>query len=499
MILAAAVVMLLPSARLIADDTTGQPEGRKSRLDLPNFVIIFTDDQGYADIGCFGAEGFETPHLDKLAERGMRFTDFYVSEPVCSASRTSLLTGCYAKRLGIRGALGPHAKIGVDPAEDTIADVLKREGYATCAIGKWHLGHRREFLPLQQGFDEYLGIPYSNDMWPVHYDGKQIEKDSDHPKKWKANHPQLPLIDGNEKVDEFRTLESQNSITTRYTERAVKFIESHVDEPFFLYLAHTMVHVPLGVSDKFKGKSEQGMYGDTMMEIDWSVGEVVAALERNNLLDNTVIVYTSDNGPWMNYGNHAGQVGPLREAKGTTWDGGVRVPCIMSWPGHIPAGSECNQLASTLDLLPTFTHLADGKLPERPIDGVNILPLMLGQTETSPRDHIVFYYSNRPECIRMGQWKLHAPHGYRSYEGVEPGNDGWPGPYGKGEVTEFELYDLENDIGERNNVAAQYPEVVEKMTKLIMHYRETLGFDKEQGTEVRGPARIKDEPAKEQG
>ncbi|MGB2959006.1 MAG: sulfatase-like hydrolase/transferase, partial [Bacteroidota bacterium] len=247
----------------------------------PNIVIIFTDDQGYADVGVYGAKGFTTPNIDRMAAGGLRFTNFYVSQAVCSASRSSLLTGCYAERVSIRGALMPWATVGLNPEEETIADLLKRRGYATGIFGKWHLGHHREFLPPEQGFDEYFGLPYSNDMWPVGYDGVPVTEGK------KIYYPVLPLIEGSEKAGEVRTLDDQDQLTTLYTERAVQFIEKHKERPFFLYVPHSMPHVPLGVSSKFRGKSEQGFYGDVIMEIDWSVGEIMKALEKHGLEENT--------------------------------------------------------------------------------------------------------------------------------------------------------------------------------------------------------------------
>ncbi len=294
-----------------------------------NFVLIMTDDQGYADLGCYGADGFATPNLDLLARQGARFTDFYAAHGVCSASRVALLTGCYATRIGIYGALNPHADIGLNPDEQTIADLLKAEGYVSGIIGKWHLGHHKEFLPLQNGFDEYFGLPYSNDMWPVSHDGRPRP----------ADYPALQLIEGNQVVGTIQTLDDQAKLTTSYTERAVQFIRGHKDAPFFLYMAHSMPHVPLAVSDRFKGKSKQGLYGDVIIEIDWSVGQVMQALDENGLTDNTLVIFLSDNGPWLNYGNHAGSTGPLREGKGSEWEGGVRVPCIMRWPGQIKPGT----------------------------------------------------------------------------------------------------------------------------------------------------------------
>lgn len=455
--------------------------------DKPNIVIIFTDDQGYADVGCFGAKGFKTPNLDQMAEKGMKFTSFYVTQAVCSASRAGLLTGCYPNRIGIRGALGPNAKVGIHEDETTLAEMLKAKGYAAGIFGKWHLGHHHKFLPLQHGFDEYLGLPYSNDMWPVDYDGNPVEKGH------KANYPPLPLIENNHKVEEIKTLEDQATLTARYTKRAVKFIEKNKNRPFFLYVPHSMPHVPLGVSEKFRGKSEQGLYGDVIMEIDWSVGQIMKTLEKHGLRNNTLVVFTSDNGPWMNYGNHAGSTGPLREGKGSSWEGGVRVPCLMQWPAQIPEGSVCHKIASTIDILPTLAEITGAPLPENKIDGVSILPLLQGKNEADPRDHFFYYYTHKHgyqlQCVRQGKWKLHFPHSYRSYKGVEKGQDGHPGPYAYRE-TEIELYDLEKDIGEKNNVASDLPEVVQRLKELGDQAREEIGDMNFKGKDVRPVGRI---------
>jgi arylsulfatase A-like enzyme len=468
-----------------------QPKARKG---LPNFVIIFTDDQGYADVECYGAKGFQTPNLDKLAAEGMRFTDFYVSQAVCSASRAALMTGCYSNRVSILGALNHTAQHGINADEETIAEVLKKKNYATGIFGKWHLGHHKKFLPLQHGFDEYLGLPYSNDMWPVDYDGTPLTQDNKGSKSWRANYPILPLIDGNETVEHIRTLEDQATLTTRYTERAVKFIEKNKDQPFFLYVPHSMPHVPLGVSDKFKGKSEQGMYGDVIMEIDWSVGQIMKTLQKNGLDDNTLVVFATDNGPWMNFGNHAGSALPLREGKGTMWDGGARVPCIMRWPGKIKAGSECNKMAATIDILPTLAAITGADLPKNKIDGVNILSLMEGKKGAAPRDYYFFYYGKELQAVRQGKWKLHFPHEYRTYKGFEPGKDGWPGKTGTGK-TSLELYNLENDISETTNVADKYPKVVKRLQTLAEKAREDIGdsLTRQKGQNVRSPGKIPEE------
>jgi arylsulfatase A-like enzyme len=454
----------------------------------PNIVIILTDDQGYGDVGKFGALGFTTPNLDRMASEGVMFTDFYVSEAVCSASRAALLTGCYSERVGIHGALMPGSPIGLNPEEETIADVLKKRGYATGIFGKWHLGNYVEFLPLQQGFDEYFGLPYSNDMWPVDYDGHPIDAGR------KSRYPPLPLIEGNEKYAEIRTLEDQSTLTTRYTERAVRFIERNATRPFFLYVPHSMPHVPLGVSAKFRGKSRQGMYGDVIMEIDWSVGEILTAISKAGLDNDTLVIFVSDNGPWLIFGNHAGSAGPLREGKGTMWDGGARVPCIMRWPGHTAPGTVCRNLATTIDILPTIAAVCGAALPEKRIDGVNILPLLEGEKNANPRDHFFFYYDGELQAVREGRWKLHFPHAYVSMEGVTPGRDGHPGVYGKGR-TDFALYDLETDIGERIDVFAEHPDIVAHLKALGNEARQDLGdtITRIKGRGVRSPGRAGDE------
>ena len=445
---------------------------------LPNIIIIFTDDQGYGDVGSYGAVQFTTPHLDQMAADGIRFTHFYAAQAVCSASRAALLTGCYPNRIGITGALFPNSEIGLDAKEETIAEMLKKKGYSTAIFGKWHLGHFKPFLPLQHGFDEYFGLPYSNDMWPVDFEGNPVTKDSERP--WKINFPVLPLIEGNEKVGEVKTLEDQAQLVTQYTERALAFIKEHQSQPFFLYLPHTMPHVPLGVSEKYKGKSEQGMYGDVIMEIDWSVGQILKLIRELNLDNNTIVIFTSDNGPWLNFGNHAGSTGGLREGKGTSFEGGQRVPCIMRWTGTIPAGSVSNRLATTLDIYPTIASITGSDLPEHKIDGVDILPLLKGDMQANPRDEFYYYYrKNSLEAVRKGHWKLVFPHPHRSYTKVLPGQDGWPGPYHL-DTAVYSLYDLRRDPGEAYNVKDLYPEVVTELEILAEKAREDLGDDLQQ-------------------
>jgi len=454
-------------------------------VERPNVVLVFTDDQGYGDVGCFGARGFATPHLDRLADEGLRFTDFHVSQAVCSASRASLLTGCYAERVGIRGALGPNARVGLNPDEETIAELLKARGYATGAVGKWHLGHHEPFLPLQHGFDEYFGLPYSNDMWPVGYDGEPRGEGEP-----KGLYPPLRLIDGNEPADAIRTLADQARLTELTTERALRFIDEHADEPFFLYLAHSMPHVPLGRPLALAERSEHP-YGAVIAEIDASLGRIVAKLDEHELAERTLVIFTSDNGPWLNYGDHAGSTGGLREGKGTSWEGGSRVPCIVRWPGRVPAGCVCDSLAATIDLLPTIAALTGAPLPARPVDGVSLVPLLDGRDAEPPRRTYAYYYGGRLEAVRRDAFKLVFPHTYRSYEGVEPGQDGFPGPYAQGRCG-LELYDLASDVGETTDVADEHPDVVAELEELAAGLRAELGdrLRDTRGDGVRPPGRL---------
>lgn len=450
---------------------------------LPNFVVIFADDLGYADVGCFGAKEIQTPHLDRMAAEGMRFTSFYAAQAVCSASRAALLTGCYPNRIGLLGALGPKSKTGIHDHELTIAEVLKPRGYATAIFGKWHLGDAPCFLPTRHGFDEYFGLPYSNDMWPFHPEHVNLPPDV---AKRKAGYPELPLIEGDRVAISPVTAEHQAQLTTWYTERAVRFIERHRDRPFFLYVPHAMPHVPLFVSDKFKGKSAAGLYGDVIMEIDWSVGQILDALQRHGLDERTLVVFTSDNGPWLLYGNHGGSAKPWREGKGTMFEGGVRVPCIMRWPGRIPAGRECRELAATIDLLPTFARLAGADLPtDRILDGKDIGALLGGGPEArTPHDAYYFYYGRELQAVRSGKWKLHFPHGYPQPE--PPGGDGLPGKYAQRRIG-LELFDLESDPAETTDVAARHPEVVRRLEAIGERARADLGDSatKREGAGVR--------------
>ena len=445
---------------------------------LPNVIIIFTDDQGYGDLGCYGAEGFETPNIDSMAKEGMLFTDFYVSQAVCSASRASLMTGSYAERVGIQGALSPWAVNGLDPETETIAKLLKRHGYTNAIFGKWHLGHRYEYLPLQNGFDEYSGLICSNDMWPVDYDGKPLNQDK------RSYYPPMSFWEGNEPKDKIETLEDQAQITRRITELSVDFIERNKDNPFFLYVPHPMPHQPIAASDKFLGKSKLGLYGDVIMEIDWSVGQILDALKSNGIEDNTLVIYASDNGPWLNYGKWGGSAGPLREGKGTMWEGGARVPCIMRWPEIISPGQSISNIASTIDIYPTIANILGDKIERYANDGVSLVPLLNGEKNSNPRNELYYYYGEKLIAVRKGKWKLVFPHVYRSYKGVEPGKNLHPGPYNKGQ-SGLELYDLSNDIGETTDVAGRFPNIVKELKKVGSLARSKLGdkLTNEIGTE----------------
>lgn len=404
----------------------------------PNIVIIFTDDQGYADLGCFGADDLATPHLDRMAAEGIRLTDFHVLASVCSPSRAALLTGVYPKRAGITGVLSPNKhQHGLRKDRPTIAEVLRPLGYATMCVGKWHVGHMPEHLPTQRGFDEYFGIPYSNDMGAMN--GKAvIDKD--------RKFPPLPLMKNGEVIEEEP---DQTGLTRRYTEAALSFIERHHDQPFFLYLPHTFPHRPWFASDAFLGKSQHGLYGDMIEEIDWSVGQVLDALKLHSIDDQTLVIFSSDNGPSPPWNGDetvpGGSAAPLRGCKFSIYEGGHRVPFIARWPKQIPAGVSCDELVTAMDLMPTLAKLAQARSPET--DGHNIWPL-LSQAETakSQYDSLFHFSGGRVGAIRRGPWKL-----------ILPSGKAHPAP---------ELYHLKADIGESNNVADHRPELVKELTEL---------------------------------
>jgi len=376
-----------------------------------------------------------------------------------------------AHALVLPRVLGPRVNNGISSDETTIAELLKRRGYATACFGKWHLGHHPEFLPLQHGFDEYFGLPYSNDMKP-----------RDNSNRKKPANPPLPLLEGNDVIE---TSPDQTKLTTWYTERAVDFIERRSGSPFFLYVPHTMPHVPLHVSGKYEDSSEQGLYGDVIQEIDWSVGEILKALKRTGVEDNTLVVFTSDNGPWLTYRDHAGSAGPLREGKGTTFEGGMREPCIMQWPGRIPSGSVCTEMATTMDILPTFAKLIDEPLPkDRIIDGKDIWPLLSGDSRAKTSHDPLFYYmATELQAVRSGNWKLHLRHNYRTC--AKPATPNERPVKKENPMLEQSLFDLENDIGETTDVSVENPEVVKRLLGLLENAREDLGDGKIEGKGVR--------------
>lgn len=444
----------------------------------PNVVFIFADDLGYGDVGCFGATDIQTPHIDQLAAEGTRLTSFYVAQPVCTASRAALMTGCYANRVGLAGALNHTSPTGLHTNEVLLSELFKEQGYATAAYGKWHLGLHPPFWPTRRGFDEFFGIPYSNDNGPLHPVTRGI--------------PSLPLFD-NETVIERDPDQSQ--FTRRMTERAVAFIQKNRDRPFFLYVPHVMPHVPIFASDKFKGSSKRGLYGDVVQELDWSVGEITAALRKHGLEERTLVVFASDNGPFLSYGEHAGSSGPLREGKLTVFEGGIRVPCVVRWPGRVPRGRIVDEMLSTMDFFVTLAKWAGAELPKAKLDGIDVGPVLLGKPGAKGRETFWYYSGNELHAVRQGDWKLHLPHEYLVVA-AEPGKGGKPSNWGKlkpqshkvsgirgiasrhgyrVEQIGLALYNLKDDPGETKNVAGEHPDIVDRLQTVVAHARADLG------------------------
>jgi arylsulfatase A-like enzyme len=439
----------------------------------PNLVIILVDDMGYGDIGCYGSTLNRTPNCDRMAAEGMKLTSFYAA-PVCTPSRAQLLTGCYAKRVSLPAVISPVAKVGLSAEEHTIADLIRKQGYATECIGKWHVGDQPEFLPIHRGFDHYLGFPYSNDM------GGEWDGSPDTPPG--KRRPPMPLVRDDQVIDTMNGAK-QDRIEQIYTDEAVKFIRDHKDGPFFLYLAHTAVHVPLHPGAAFKGKSKNGTYGDWVEEVDASTGRVLDTLRELKLVNNTLILFTSDNGPWLVQGQNGGTAEPLRGGKGGTYEGGLREPTIAWWPGHIAMGASSDAVTGEIDLLPTFVKLAGGSVPtDHKIDGVDILPLLLGQTKESPRGVQYYFDINQLQAVRQGPWKLaiapqrehNRPQGQRQAPSQPP----FP-----------KLYNLETDIGETTDVATEHPDVVKHLRQLVEKMDVDLGTSG-QGPGVRPPGRV---------
>lgn len=425
-------------------------KAKNDMKNLPNIIIILTDDQGYADASCYGSD-VPTPNIDALANQGIRFTDFYAGSNASSPSRAALLTGCYPDRIGISRVIHPPHTVSINPNEVTLAELLKQKKYQTAVFGKWNVGHTNNGQPLSQGFDEFFGTYHSNDMIPPKY-------------------PESPLISNRDTVG---FIGDQSEYTTIYTEKAVEFINRNHKKPFFLYLAHPMPHVPLAVSNKFKNKSGKGLYGDVIMEIDWSVGEIVKSLEKNNIADNTLIIFTSDNGPWLKKGELGGNAFPLREGKGTTFEGGHRVICVMRWNKIIPAGSVSEEPISSMDFLPTIASFVNADLPKHKIDGTDISALLRDpeNIKLDLRDHYFFFRGKGyAECVRRGKWKLHLEHEFESVE--RDSNNRLLNMMVK--TQPFALYDLENDAGETTDLSKEYPQIAVDLKERIEEFNHNL-------------------------
>jgi arylsulfatase A-like enzyme len=426
---------------------------------LPNFVIIFLDDSGWADFHPFGNPAYKTPNVVQLASEGCCFRQFYVPQAICSASRAALLSGCYPGRTKVVGAHGPHAR-GLDPKYATIGQVLKARGYRTAVFGKWHIGDQPDTRPPARGFDESCGLMYSNDMWEFH---------PENPKYW-GKYP-LQFWENGRVTIERMTKKDQPMLTTWYTEHAVSFINRNKDRPFFLYVPHSMPHVPIFCSEKFKGKSGAGLYGDVIMEVDWSVGQIMKALKDNGLEDNTFVFFSSDNGPWISYGNHAGKT-PFREAKATSFDGGTRSACIVKFPGRIKSGTVSQRAFCTVDMLPTLAYLAGARLPENPIDGKNVWDLIVGKPGAkNPHEYYPFSTGKNFEGVISGdgRWKLHLPHSYRTL--VKAGHDGMPGKYAQKQIG-LSLFDMQNDPYETTNVLNEHPDFAKRLEQYAKQHKQ---------------------------
>ncbi|WP_414661941.1 sulfatase-like hydrolase/transferase [Horticoccus sp. 23ND18S-11] len=458
--------------------------------DQPNVIFIFADDLGYGDLGCYGAKDIRTPHIDRLAAEGTRFTSFYVAQSVCTASRAALMTGSYPNRVSMSGALNHTSPTGLHPREKLLGQVFKDQGYATAIFGKWHLGHHPQFLPTRRGFDEWLGIPYSNDNGPLHPVTKGI--------------PSLPLYDGEDVVE---VDPDQSQFTARFTARAVSFIERNRDKPFFLYLPHVMPHVPIFASAKFRGTSQRGLYGDVVQELDAGIGEIMATLRRLGLDDRTLVIFSSDNGPFLSYGEHAGLSGPLREGKLTTFEGGMRTPFIARWPGRVPAARVSDEPLSTMDLHVTFAKLIGAKLTDTKRDGGDVSPLLFGAPGAKGRDEFWFYSGDELHAVRLGDWKLHVPHDFLTVA-AEPGRGGKPSNWAnmkpqsiensgirgiasrhgyRVETIDLALYNVKTDPGEHHDVAAAHPDIVARLQERVQAARADLGdaLTKAKGAHVR--------------
>ena len=434
---------------------------KKNNNIQPNIVFIMADDLGYADLSSFGSDFINTPYLDEMATNGAKLTSYYSPQAVCSASRAAVLTGAYSNRIGINGAFGPKSKIGINQSELLISEMLKAKGYATGIFGKWHLGDADEFKPTRHGFDEFFGILFSNDMWPFHPENPNA-------------YPDDLMLYKNEKPIE--VLIDQSDLTKRITDESISFIIDNRDNPFFLYIPHPQPHVPLFASSDFKGSTGKGLYADVVSEIDYSVGRVLKALEDNEVAENTIVIFTSDNGPWLSYGKHAGSSGIYREGKGTVWEGGQRVPCIVKYPKKIKKGTVIDEPVMGIDWLPTFASVTNSQMSSNKIDGKNIWPLLTSKSNDSPHNGLFFYCkSNELHAVRSGDWKLYFPRSYRSLNGRNGGKDGFPVKYDQNIISEKELFNLKSDPMEINNIINDYPEINRKLSVMGENARKDLG------------------------
>lgn len=473
------LLRILPlAAFLFAVRLAFTPPSSQAAERPPNVVLILADDLGYGDLGCYGAGNIRTPRLDRMAAEGLRLTHFLVSQAVCTASRASLMSGCYANRVGMSGALNHTSRNGIHPEETLLPEIFKKQGYATACFGKWHLGTLPQFFPTRNGFDQWAGLPYSNDNGPAHPTIPGM--------------PSLPWYEGDEVTEKDP---DQSGFTARITRHALDFIQRNRTRPFFLYLPHIMPHVPIAASPDFRGKSRQGLYGDAVEELDHAVGVVLDALQTHGLEKDTLVVFLSDNGPFLSYGDHAGSAGGLRGGKLTCFEGGVREPCILRWPGRIAPNTSSDQLVASIDLLPTLARLCGGLPPQKKIDGLDVWSLLSGATTVSPRNSFAYFNGTALHAVRSGKWKLHVPHEYLEVA-ADPGRDGKPSNWGKMKPMAIEnsgisgiasrhgyrveqlpqsLYDLEKDPAESRDVSAQNPAVVKELLALAEGFREELG------------------------
>ena len=443
----------------------------------PNVIFILTDDMGFSDLGSYGSKMINTPNLDLLASEGALLNSYYSSQAVCSASRASILTGSYPNRIGISGALGPNSKTGINPNEFLMSEMFKQQGYNTAIYGKWHLGDNPKFLPTNHGFDDFYGILYSNDMWPYHPERPD-------------SYPDLMLYDYDKPIE---VLTDQSDLTMELTNKSISFIEKNKDDPFFLYLAHPQPHVPLFASSEFKGRSDYGLYTDVIEEIDNSVGLIIKSLKENKLDRNTIVVFTSDNGPWLSYGDHAGSTGIYREGKGTTWEGGQRVPCIVWYPNEIESNTVLSTPFMGIDWLPTFAKLTNSTLSKNKIDGKNIWENLTGKTFEDPHEALFFYYhKNSLHAVRYGDYKMYFPHRYRTLNGKKGRDDGQPIKYEYVNLLREELYNLKTDPSEIKNIINDFPDLAKKITTLANNKRKELGDDLTNvlGSEIREVGKI---------